>query len=130
MTAETVLQTHNLVFYQALLDQDWISLAELYADDYSLVRSNGSVLSKEEVLTDLQSGDLVFRSIKLTNALVRLIGSVALLTGDSQTIAERGCVEFVSHFRLVAVYVEDEGRIRLLHFQSTDIPAAHNARLG
>ncbi|NYF91473.1 nuclear transport factor 2 family protein [Tunturiibacter empetritectus] len=127
MTAETVLQTNNLVFYQALLDQDWSSLAELYADDYRLVRSNGSVLSKEQVLTDLQSGDLVFRSIKLTNALVRLIGSVALLTGDSQTIAERGGVEFVSHFRLVAVYVEDEGKMRLLHSLSTDIPEAHNA---
>ena len=64
MTTETILQTHKLVFYQALLDQNWTSLAELYADDYSLVRSNGTVLSKKEVLTDLQSGDLLFTSIK------------------------------------------------------------------
>jgi hypothetical protein len=49
MTEESVLQTHRGIFYQALLTQDWDSLSALYADEYTLVRSNGTVLSKEIV---------------------------------------------------------------------------------
>jgi hypothetical protein len=122
MTPASVLRTHQELFYQSLLHQDWSALASLYADDYNLVRSNGTSLSKEEVLNDLQVGDLVFRSISLMNERVRVVGSVAVLTGESQTIAERRGIMFESHFRLIAVYVEVEGNVRLLHFQSTDIP--------
>jgi hypothetical protein len=75
---------------------------------------------RKEVLNDLQFGGLVFRSVKLMNARVRLVGSVAVLTGESKTIAERQGIVSESHFRLIAVYVEAEGSIRLLHFQSTD----------
>ena len=126
MNQDTVLKIHRDIFYQALLHQDWDSLAELYADDYTLVRSNGTALTKEEVLTDLRAGDLVFKSIELMNEHVRLVGSVAILTGESRTIAERDGVASESHFRLVAIYVEREADLRLLYFQSTDIPATAN----
>lgn len=126
MNQDTVLKTHRDIFYRALLHQDWGSLAELYADDYTLVRSNGIALTKEEVLTDLRTGNLVFNSIELMEEHVRLVGSVAILTGESRTIAERDGVASESHLRLVAVYVETEGNLRLLYFQSTDIPATAN----
>jgi hypothetical protein len=126
LNQDTVLKTHRDIFYRALLHQDWGSLAELYADDYTLVRSNGIALTKEEVLTDLRTGNLVFNSIELMEEHVRLVGSVAILTGESRTIAERDGVASESHLRLVAVYVETEGNLRLLYFQSTDIPATAN----
>jgi hypothetical protein len=47
MTSDTILRTHRDVFYRALLHREWNVLADLYADDYSLVRLNGTVLSKE-----------------------------------------------------------------------------------
>ena len=122
MNQDTVLKTHRGIFYEALVNQDWGSLAELYADDYTLVRSNGTALTKEEVLTDLKTGDLVFKSIELMNERVRVVGPVAILTADSRTIAEREGIAFESRFRFVAVYVETRGSLRLLHFQSTDIP--------
>ena len=121
MTPASVLRTHQEVFYRALLHQDWSALASLYADDYNLVRSDGTFLSKQEVLTDLQVGGVIFKSIKLMNSHVRLVGSVAVLTGESRTTVVRQGVLSESHFRLIAIYVEAEGGIRLLHFQSTDI---------
>ena len=126
MNQTTLLKTHRDIFYRALLHRDWGSLAELYADDYILVRSNGTVLTKKEVLTDLRTGDLVFKSIELMNEHVRFVGSVAILTGESRTIAELDGVASESHFRLVAIYVEREADLRLLYFQSTDIPATAN----
>jgi hypothetical protein len=124
MTPDSILRTHQEVFYKALLHQDWSALASLYADDYNLVRSDGTSLSKTEVLNDLQVGGLVFRSIKLMDGRVRLVGSVAVLTGESQTVSERQGIVSESHFRLIAVYVEAEASVRLLHFQSTDIQKA------
>jgi len=44
------------------------------------------------------------------DARVRLAGSVAVLTGESQTIAERQGVVSEYHFRLIAIYVEAEGK--------------------
>jgi hypothetical protein len=118
LNQDTVLKTHRDIFYEALLHQDWASLAELYADDYILVRSTGTALTKEDVLTDLRTGDLDFKSIELMNEHDRLVGSVAILTGDSRTIAKRDGIASESHFRLVAVYVETEEKLRLLTFRA------------
>ena len=123
MTSANVLRTHHDIFYRALLHREWNVLADLYADNSSLIRSNGTVLLKEAVLKDMRAEDPVSRSIQLTNIPVRLVGSVARVTGESRTVTEREGMVSKSHFRLVAVYVEDEGRLRLLHSRNTDRPA-------
>jgi ketosteroid isomerase-like protein len=121
MTKQEVLTAHQKIFYAALIDGDWDALSDLYADDYTLVRSNGVQLSKQDVLLDLRSGGLIFKAIEMRNELVRLSGSMALLTGESTTLSEQNGVEFRSQFRFTAVYVQSGSRMHLLHFQSTDI---------
>jgi Domain of unknown function (DUF4440) len=119
MTPEQVLRTHREVFYRALLEQDWDRLANLYANNYTLVRSDGSVLTKSEVLDDLRTQNLVFESIELTDEKVRIIDSVAILTGQSRTRWRQAGIPMESWFRLVAVYAEAPIGLELLHFQST-----------
>ncbi len=98
-----------------------------------LVRSDGSVLNREQVLKDLRDGGLRFQSIDLQNAEVRLCGSAAILTGESTTVSSRheelsgdeksssNGKESRAHFRFVAVYAQEEDGIRLTHFQSTNL---------
>jgi ketosteroid isomerase-like protein len=121
MTPEQVLHTQREVFYRALVEQDWDALARLYTDDYTLVRSDGSVLTKTEVLDDLRSDNLKFDSIELRDEKVLIIDSVAILTGESRTRSKYKGVEVQSRFRLIALYVETAEGPRLLHFQSTSI---------
>ena len=83
-----------------------------------LVRPDGSVLSKEEVLTDLRIGGLAFKAIEIADVKVRIHGDTAILTAASRTVTSRQGKEAKSHIRLVAVYVTDQGRPRLAHFQS------------
>jgi hypothetical protein len=71
-----------------------------------LVRPDGSVLNKQEVLQDLRSGGLHFCSIELGQNEVRMYGSTAVLTGESQALSSRHGVESRVHFRLIAVYVQ------------------------
>jgi ketosteroid isomerase-like protein len=119
MTAEEILSIHTDTFNRALKEQDYIALERLYADDYMLVRPDGSVLNEQEVLQDLRSGGLRFHSIELGQTEVRMYGATAVLTAESQAVSSRDRMESRSHFRLIAVYVQKGQSIKLVHFQST-----------
>jgi hypothetical protein len=121
MTESEVLKVHTGTFYRALKNQDFVTLDKLYSDTYMLVRPDRSVLNKSQVLQDLRDQGLTFQSIDLWQEHVRLFGSVAILTGESTTVSARDGNETRSHFRLVAVYAEEDTAIRLIHFQSTPL---------
>ncbi len=89
MKEAEVLVIHRDSFYGALKSQDFATLEELYSDQYMLVRSDGSVLDKQQVLKDLREGGLTFQSIDLQGEQVRLFGSVAILTAESRTVSSR-----------------------------------------
>jgi ketosteroid isomerase-like protein len=118
MTEAEVLRTHVDLFNGALKSRNWDQLAAVYSDDYMLVRPDGSVLSKEEVLADLQIGGLAIKAIGIADVKVRIHGDTAILTATSRTVTSRQGKEAKAHIRLVAVYVTDQGRPRLVHFQS------------
>jgi ketosteroid isomerase-like protein len=121
MTADEILSIHTNIFNRALKKQDYAALEGLYADDYMLVRPDGSVLNKPEVLQDLRSGGLRFDSIELGQTEVRMYGPTAVLTAESQAVSSRDGVQSGSHFRLIAVYVQQGHSIKLVHFQSTSL---------
>jgi ketosteroid isomerase-like protein len=121
MTSGEILSIHMDVFNRALREQDYAALEGLYAGDYMLVRADGSVLNRRDVLQDLRSGGLRFRSIELGQTEVRMYGSTAVLTAQTQAVSSRCGMESRSHFRLIAVYVQQGQSIKLVHFQSTVI---------
>ena len=121
MTAEEILNIHTDTFNRALKEQDYAALEGLYAGDYMLVRPDGSVLNKQEVLQDLRSGGLRFHSIELRETDVRIYGTTAVLTAESQAVSSRNGMESRSHFRLIAVYAQHGQLINLVHFQSTSL---------
>jgi len=120
MTAEQVLQLHAEGFNQALTQQDYHALEGIYSEMYMLVQSDGSVLNKQQILKELRE-HLRIHSIELEDAVVRVVGSVAILTASCKTVSSRNGKESQAHFRLVAVYGQEGGAIRLVHFQSTMI---------
>jgi hypothetical protein len=78
-------------------------------------------LNKQQVLKDLRAQGLRIHSIELEDAVVRVVDSVAILTAASKTVSSRNGKESQAHVRLVAVYSQESGAIRLVHFQSTTI---------
>jgi ketosteroid isomerase-like protein len=122
MTAEEVLRLHTGGFNRALQQQDYATLEAIYSDRYMLVRADGSVLNKEQVLKDLREQGLTFHAIDLEDAVVRVLGSAAILTAESRTLSSRNGKRSQTHFRLIAVYAQEADAIRLVHFQSTALP--------
>ncbi len=123
ITTEEVSRTHQEGFYVALRQNDLETLSKIYSDDYMLVRPDGSVFSKAQILEDLKTHSMSFTSIALTNEKIRLYGPVGILTGDSRTTTVRDGIESNSEFRLVAVYCKRNDRIELVHFQSSPLGA-------
>jgi ketosteroid isomerase-like protein len=122
MTTEEVSRVHREDFYGALKANDLEKLSRVYSDDYMLVRPDGSALSKAQILDDLKTHAMSFSSIELANEKIRIFGSVGILTGDSKITSVRDGKESKSAFRLVAVYSKQNGRIELVHFQSSPLP--------
>jgi ketosteroid isomerase-like protein len=122
VTPEEVLRIHKDGFNRALQQQDYATLETIYSDRYMLVRPDGSVLNKEQVLKDLREHGLTFHAIDLEDTVVRVLGSAAILTAESITLSSRNGNRSQTHFRLVAVYAQEADAIRLVHFQSTTLP--------
>ena len=122
MTPEEVLRIHKEGFNRALQQQDYETLETIYSDRYMLVRADGSVLNREQVLNDLRDQGLTFNAIDLDDVVVRVLGSAAILTAESRTLSSRNGKRSQTHFRLVAVYAQEADAIRLVHFQSTTLP--------
>ncbi|HME09974.1 MAG TPA: nuclear transport factor 2 family protein [Bryobacteraceae bacterium] len=123
LTTEEVRRAHREDFYGALRKNDFEKLAQIYSDDYMLVRSDGSVFSKAQILDDLKTHSMSFNSIELASEKIRIYGSVGILTGDSKITTVRDGKESNTRFRLVAVYRKQNDRIELVHFQSSPLPA-------
>ena len=127
MTAEDVLRLHTDGFNRALLHQDYAALEAIYSERYMLVRPDGSVLNKEQVLKDLREQGLTFHRIDLEDPVIQVFGSVAILTAESKTTSSRNGKSTDSYVRLVAVYAQEGDVTRLVHFQSTMFPASTSA---
>src|SRR5271155_5327322 len=104
ITTEEVRRAHSGDFYGALRKNDLEKLSQIYSDDYMLVRPDGSAFFKTQILDDLKTHSMSFKSIELTNEKIRIYNSVGILTGDSKITAVRDGKESKSEFRLVAVY--------------------------
>ena len=106
MTRAEVNRAHREEFYGALKNNDFAKLSEIYAEDYMLVRFDGSVFSKTQILDELKAHSVIFRSIELANEKIRIHGTVGILTGDSDTVTVRDGKESKTRFRLVAIYAD------------------------
>jgi ketosteroid isomerase-like protein len=75
----------------ALRRGDTGPLREIYLDDYTLVTPAGIVRSKVEQIAELESGELRYRSIEVSDRTVRVYGDVAVvISRDKYDILLRG----------------------------------------
>jgi ketosteroid isomerase-like protein len=122
MTIAEVTRAHHEDFNRALISNDLAKLSQVYANDYLLVRPDGTMFSKDQILADLKAQSMIFRSIESTNERIRVYGQVAVLTGDNEAVTLRDGNESKRRSRFVAIYVKQDERIELVHFQSNNLP--------
>src|SRR5262245_59282984 len=110
------------LFFASLLEVRLDPLDQLLSDDFSLVDvMSGSEVTKSSLLSVMKSGQLKFEAIELVNSHVRLYQATAVILGRTQMKGRFGDLPFSVSSRYTHVYVEDQGRWRMVAAQGTPI---------
>jgi len=111
----------------ALRRNDATKLAEFYADDFLLINYRGREVDKAGVLSAVRTGTLRFDSLTTSELRLRLVDSVAVITGRQRQVAREPGPDDQAHpndVRFTHVYVRRGGRWLLMSTQITPILAS------
>ncbi len=112
-------------FFTALVQGDASSLEDVLADDFLLIDvMSGSEVPKAAMLDVLRSGQLKFHSIQPAEARVRRYGATAVITGRTEMKMSFDGNAIEARSRYTHVFVEEDGRWRMVAAQGTQIAPA------
>ncbi len=113
------------------VEQEWVeahhqldvsTLERLMAEDYFVIRSDGSVAGKEEDLASYSTGDRHWEVAEGDQYDVRIYGPTAVLSGRWRARGVNAGQPFDYAARFLSVYVKRDGRWQMVAAQSTPFP--------
>ena len=107
----------------AVTKGDMKTYGRIVGDDYVYTNQDALVRTKAQVMSDYDSGNLKYESLKFDEIKVHAYGDTAVVTGRSTTTGKDNGKEFAGQFRYTRVYVKRQGRWQIVATQSTRIPA-------
>jgi hypothetical protein len=109
-------------FFTALVEAGLEALDRVLADDFMLIDvMRGAEITKAALLAVIGSGQLRFEVIEPAEQRVRLYRATAVVTGRTRMSGRFEGTPFGAHSRYTHVYVEQQGRWRLVAAQGTPI---------
>ena len=109
-------------FFTALSGARVEDLDRIITDDFILIEvMGGSEITKPSLLAAMRSGQLTFGPIEPADVRVRTYQNTAVITGRTQMNGQFGATPFATESRYMHVYVEQEGRWRLVAAQGTQV---------
>jgi len=106
---------------KARADADTRTMSRIYADDYRLVTAEGALLTKEDQIGEMQSGQLRFQPVELLERSVRVYGVTAIVFSHERATIIRNDKDIGGEFRANRVYVRLDSRWQLVLTQVTRI---------
>lgn len=108
--------------FRWLISQDADSLKPLLNARLMYIHSNGWVQSRQEVLDDMASGKLIYHSINISNAQVRLYKDTGIVTGKGRFSGQREGSDFDMELTFTEVYVKDKKKWMLVSRHANRMP--------
>jgi hypothetical protein len=122
MNAESGPLSTEREFFTALSAARVEDLDRIIADDFILIEVvGGTEVTKSSLLAAIRSGQLKFGPIEPADVRVRVYQTTAVVTGRTQMTGQFGETPFATKSRYTHVYVEQQGRWRLVTAQGTQI---------
>lgn len=106
---------------QAIVMGDAEFVERVFGDDFFYTGVRGETKTKQDILTEIKSGELKFELLKFDDLKVRLYGQAAVVTGAATTKGRSPAGEISGRFRYTRVYVKRQGQWQLVTFQGTPI---------
>lgn len=107
--------------YQAMLDNDLVTLERLLGEELRYVHSNALVDSKASYIASLKSNAVQYQQIVRENVLIKVYSETSVVTGRIlMTAIVRGEVRYIDNV-FVNIWAKQKQGWQLIHFQSTPI---------
>ena len=100
-------------YREAFAKRDVTTLDDIWADDYTFTNPHGALLTKKQRLENIRSGHTQIESVASEDEDVRVYGDTAVIT------ARITLKEASGHYRSISVWVNQQGRWRLVANQLT-----------
>jgi ketosteroid isomerase-like protein len=98
---------------RALQERDVPTLSGIFADDFTFADPSGAVLSKEQWLDDLASGDLTVESVSTDPVDVRAAGDAIRVRGQLSIRAKYSKSNYNGTFHYMGIYTKRDGDWKL-----------------
>jgi ketosteroid isomerase-like protein len=112
-TVQQVLKSEDLQ-NQALLKNDANLLGSMCADELAWTNASGVLLSKTQMLADLQSGKQKNETIEHQDVRLHVYGTTVVVTGLSTSTYRYNGKSFVGSRRFTNVWIKQGGRWMLI----------------
>jgi ketosteroid isomerase-like protein len=112
----------------AMLKANSAALAALLADDYTAITAKGAIQTKEQTLTNLNSGAFQLTSLAISDRKVRIYGATAVVTSVAELTGSRNDESLNGRYRYTRVYVRNsQGQWKIVSFEASRIqePGEH-----
>ena len=111
----------------ALNKNDTAALEKIYADDYVLINTDGSMQTRAERLATIKSGELKFDSLSYSDVAVRVYGDTAVVTAIATVKATNKGKPLDQKQRVTQVDVKTKDGWRMVSAQTNEIKEAAKA---
>jgi ketosteroid isomerase-like protein len=117
---ERSLRQMNSEWVDAFVKRDTKALDRIMADDCTFIYPlEGD--SKQQFISDIETGDLVAESMTRENVEVRIYGQTAVVTGLDTCRWKYKGHEIAGYYRTVHVYAQRDGRWQVVAIQACPI---------
>lgn len=105
-----------------MLTANEADLNALLSDDYMGITANGTLQTKEEMVANVRSGGVRFKSIEVSDRKVRFYGSTALVTSRVEITGSGTSGNFSGSYRYTHVYARSAaGSWQIVSFEASRI---------
>ena len=109
----------------AYIDFNRKALEELLTDDYDYINSRGKLIARNQLLSALESREVVFDSIDLDETRIRIYENTAVMTGRLHEVGKSGSGPFDEWFRFTRIFIRQaDGNWRSVSYHSSRITDA------
>lgn len=119
--AHRQLESLELQRFRAMTEKDTAFLQEVLDAGLTYTHSNGLVETKSEHIANIQTGKLVYQSMKPEGMKVKVYGKSAVITGIVEVAGILNEKKFNVRLHYTDMYVKKKGKWRLAAWQSTSV---------
>ena len=112
----------ELARFEAQVKRDTVALGRLLADELRYVHSSALVETKQHFIETVATGRIVYDSLVPVEMSHRVYGETAVGTGEVRVQVEMEGKTLRVNLLFTTVHVRQQGRWRLVAWQSTRVP--------